>query len=81
MVAGEYRGIERFGESNVYRVVRREVLAQLPSPRREIQMAMPDDSQQLQVLDGFFRAIGVDLAGMNSRRNALRTSTSSRCGA
>ena len=64
-VAGHHCRIERLGEGEIHRIVRRKVLPQLPRPSREIEMPMTSDPQQCQVLDRFFRALGKDLARMH----------------
>jgi hypothetical protein len=64
-VAGHYRRIERLGEGEIHRIVRRKVLPQLPRPGREIEMPMAGDPQQCQVLDRFFRTLGEHFARMD----------------
>lgn len=69
-VAGHYCRVERLGECDVHRVVRRKVLTQFPRTSREIEMAVPNYAQQPQVVDRFFSTLGKHLtrAGESPQR-------------
>jgi hypothetical protein len=41
----QQRCLERFGERDVYRIVRRERLAQAPDPRQQVGVRVPDEGQ------------------------------------
>ena len=52
-VARDHGGIERLGEGHVHRVVHCKVLAQFPRASREVEMAVPNNAEQSEVLDRF----------------------------
>ena len=61
-VAGDDRRIERLGERYVHRVVRRDVLAQLPRASQQIEMGVTVEIEVGEIRDRFGRAVSRHLA-------------------
>src|SRR3990170_4277568 len=61
-VAGDDRRIERLGQSYIHRVVRRDVLAQLPRASQEIEMGVTVEIEVGEIRDRLGRAVSRHLA-------------------
>jgi hypothetical protein len=61
-VAGDDRRIERLGQRYVHRVVRRDVLAQLPRASQEIEMGVTVEIEVGEIRDRLGRAVSRHLA-------------------
>src|SRR5205085_8456466 len=71
-VAGEQRGVERFGEGDVDGVVGGEVFAQRPDAIEERLVRVSFDVERTQVHERDERGVGVDLAEADVATHGLR---------